>query len=456
MTDDVKPTYSFKFRLSRKNEMKNKYDTSVIFLYAIGKENFLPKEFRKQIPSSTISTWRKIDYSKYIGHEFRYFFDDAFKNAELAIKYLQIKKTMFAVMRTWIKLNFALKPLIKQAAQNRDLQTKLLEAVNFMRERLGIERTLKLFGLSKPLYYQWILEARFDCTDSFTQLCMRRHPQQLQLSEINKIKRLLTDPKTDHWPIVSVAGDALRHNKLVASLYSWYKYARLWHITKNAPGKRRKTIGIVSEQPNEYLHVDTTFYEIIDGKKVCISFVMDNYSKMILGFHVSSRNTFDIVIKSLGNALKIIAKHPQQKNSFLVTDGGKENHNKNVNNFISKIAKTRNIKLTKIRALKDIRFSNSPVEAVHRTIKNRYLKGRKFESMKALSNYLKWAVNDYNEVRPHYKHRPRTPYEVYFNIPLGFNERKRVKAAIKKRVKNNKNTPCAQCRGCNIGECKNK
>jgi hypothetical protein len=44
--------------------MKNKYDTSVIFLYAIGKENVMPCEFRKQIPSSTISTWRKTNYSE--------------------------------------------------------------------------------------------------------------------------------------------------------------------------------------------------------------------------------------------------------------------------------------------------------------------------------------------------------------------------------------------------------
>jgi len=61
--------------------IKNKYDTSVVFLYAVGKENLLPAEFRKQIPYSTISSWRKADYSRYMGHEFRYFFDDAFDKA---------------------------------------------------------------------------------------------------------------------------------------------------------------------------------------------------------------------------------------------------------------------------------------------------------------------------------------------------------------------------------------
>lgn len=85
---------------------------------------------------------------------------------------------------------------------------------------------------------------------------------------------------------------------------------------------------------------------------------MDNYSKMILGWHVSSRNTFDIVINSVSKALKNIEKkHPDQKHSYLVTDGGSENYNKYVNEFIERIAKRKKFKFTKIRALKDIRFN---------------------------------------------------------------------------------------------------
>lgn len=436
--------------------MKNKYDTSVVFLYAIGKENLMPREFRKQIPSSTIATWRKTNYSEYLGHEFRYFFDDAFKNIELSFKYLKLKKTLMALTRAWVMLSYALIPLIKNAMGDKTLQARVLHAINYIREFVGLQRALKIIGLSKPLYYQWTLEARFDCFDSFTQLCVKRHPQQLQMNEIMKIKKMLTDPEVDHWPIVSIAGQALRQRKLMASLYSWYKYAKLWNISKKVPGKRRKTVGIIATQPNEYLHVDTTFYELITGKKICISFMMDNYSKMILGWHVSDRNTFNIVINSVSNALENIDKHPDQKDSFLVTDGGSENHNKYVNEFIARIAKRKKYRFTKIRALKDIRFSNSPVEAIHRTMKSRYLKGRKFESIKALAKYLEWAVKDYNEVRPHYKHRPRTPHEVYFNIPLNFDIKRRVKSAIKTRIKNNKNAKCIQCKGCRQGECKTR
>lgn len=425
--------------------MKNKYDSSVVFLYLMGKEDLLPAHFRKQIPYSTISSWRKTDSTSYLGHEFRYFFTEAFTGTEVKLQVMQLKRTLMSVARSWITLSHIILPLVKQSNNNKEAQFKIITAIHYLKDQIGLDKALKLIGLSKPLYYQWVLEARFECFDSYTQLCSKRHPQQLQLKEVEKIKSMLTDPKTDHWPINSIQGDALRKKQLVASLYSWYKYARMWGIKKKLIKKQRKTVGLIATCPNEYLHVDTTFYPLIDGKQVCISFVMDNYSKMILGYHVAASNTFDIVRRSLGNALKVIATHPKQKHSYLVTDGGKENHNQNIDDFISKLSKH---KITKIRALKDILFSNSPVEAVHRTIKGRYLKNRKFESIKALSNHLKWVVEDYNMLRPHYKHRPRTPYEVYFDIPLGFDIRKRVKEAIQIRVKNNKCSKCMQCTGC--------
>lgn len=424
--------------------MKNKYDTSVVFLYSIGKEHLLPAEFRRKIPHSTIYNWRKFNYGEYLGNEFRLFFDQAFSSAELNYRYHALKKQMMSLARSWVALSHIMLPIVKSLQGDKQSQNSILSAVNYMKGHLGFDRTLKLMGLSKTLYYQWTTEARFECFDSYTQLCVKRHPQQLEIEEIQKIKALLTNPETDHWPIASVAGDALRKRELVCSLYSWYKYAKLWGIYRKLVKKKRKTKGLIATMPNEYLHVDTTFYELIDNKKISISFVMDNYSKMILGWHVSEKNNFALVKNSLRKAIKVILTHPDQESSVLVADGGKENHNKEVDDFIARLSKH---KITKVRALKDIQFSNSPVEAVHRTMKGRYLKRRKFESIAALNKFLKWAVNDYNVVRPHYKHRPRTPQEVYFSIALDFDIRKRVKEAIKKRVKANKCSKCIQCSG---------
>ena len=88
-------------------------------------------------------------------------------------------------------------------------------------------------------------------------------------------------------------------------------------------------------------------------------------------------------------------------------------------------------------------------------MKGRYLKNQKFESIRSLTKFIKWAVNDYNVLRPHYKHRPRTPNEVYFKIELPFDVKMRAKQAVKSRVKKNKCAKCIQCKSSNKSSCGN-
>ena len=423
--------------------MKQKYDSSVVYLYATGNEGLLPKDFRQQIPYTTIASWRKTDYSSYIGNEFRYFFDEAFESAEIKYKYRQLKRTVMSLARSWVMLSNVIKPVLRKTKNNKQLQKNVLNAVGYMENYLGREKALKLLGISVSLFQQWQLEERYSCFDSFTSLCVKRHPHQLATKEIGKIKKMLTDPGFDHWPIVSIASLALRKKRIVASLYSWYKYARIFGITKKLVKKDRKTIGLIASRPNEYLHVDLTEFHVA-GKRVYIAFVMDNFSRMILGYHVMERKTFEVVKVALRKAIDVIITHPNHDHSYLVTDGGSENHNKQIDKFIAELTEH---KVTKIRALKDITFSNSPVEAVHRTMKGRYLKKKIFESIDALLEYLDWAVEDYNAIRPHYKHAPKTPKEVYFNLKLGFNLKKRRKKAVQDRIQNNKCAKCIQCKG---------
>jgi hypothetical protein len=432
--------------------MKNKYDSAIVFLYATGNEHLLPKEFRKQIPYTTISSWRKTDYSSYIGNEFRYFFDEAFEGAEAKLKYRQLKRMMMAFARSWVSLSGVLKPVIQSAGNNNLYRKKILDAIGSVSNFLGMEKTLKFIGITRAQYQQWLLVERFNCFDSHSSLCVKRHPYQLEAKEIAAIKKMLTDPELDHWPIVSIASLALRNKSITASLFSWYKYARAWGFSKKPAKKDVKTVGLIANYPNEYLHVDVT--EIYaGGQKAYIAFVMDNYSKMILGWGVSRRRTFRVVKEALRKAMDIIITHPAHDHSFLVTDGGSENNNRHIDEFIKRIT---NHKVTKIRALKEIQFSNSPVEAIHRTMKGRYLRNRIFSTLKEVSEFLEWAVYDYNVIRPHYKHAPKTPKEAYFNVPLGFDIKKRVQRGMKNRIENNRCSKCMQCSATRKASCTNK
>ena len=64
------------------------------------------------------------------------------------------------------------------------------------------------------------------------------------------MKKLLQDPTYEHLPVVSIAGLALRNRSVVASLYTWYKYARLFGIQKEEIRKLVKTVGLITSYPN--------------------------------------------------------------------------------------------------------------------------------------------------------------------------------------------------------------
>ena len=82
-----------------------------------------------------------------------------------------------------------------------------------------------------------------------------------------------------------------------------------------------KRIGLIATKPNEYLHCDLTIYPLANGKNVYITFVMDNFSKMILGYHVRCDRTFKGVIEAMKMTLKNMEKQGAFK-STLITDGG--------------------------------------------------------------------------------------------------------------------------------------
>lgn len=422
---------------------KKKYDTSIVMLYLLGQEKILPKEFRKKIPYSTISTWRKEKYESYEGSEYRFLFDDNWDLIKLKHENRKLKSALRAIANCRLLLGSELNSLVQERKGDKDFQNKLVVAVNILKPYISQRVAIKSLCIHKNQFYEWSIASRHNCSHSYLSLCLRRYPRQLQRKEVDKIKDMITSASYEHWPIVSIAAYALRKKSVVASLYSWYKYGRLFNLSHQTYSKTKKQTGLVAEKPNEYLHIDTTYYYISEGKKVCITFVMDNYSKMILGFSVEERLSFSLIRTAITNALTPILEQQNQNRSFLVSDGGKENNNKQIDQFISEISEH---KLTKITALKDIQFSNSPVEAIHKIMKGRYIRNKRFETIEGLTKFLNEAVKDYNYERPHYKHFPKTPAEVYFEVDLKLDIRKRTSKASQQRIKNNLATACRICR----------
>jgi len=246
---------------------RKKYDSSVVMLYLLGREELLPKEFRKQIPASTICSWRKVDYSTYLGHEFRFFFEEHFDHISVKRELKEAQSILRNMNKAWNLLGQHVGQYIQQEKSDRDLQKRAVLAVNFLRRSLGITSSLKILGINRAQYYQWGAIAKHSCHDSFASLCMKRFPRQLTLKEVQKIKNQLTTDKYQHWPIVSIAADALRKGTVVASLFTWYKYAKLLNLSHPPEKHSKKRKGLIAQQANEYLHIDTTYYYLIDNRK---------------------------------------------------------------------------------------------------------------------------------------------------------------------------------------------
>ncbi len=224
--------------------------------------------------------------------------------------------------------------------------------------------------------------------------------------------------------------------------FARYKYIQLLGLKKRFIRPPDKTKGIVSTAPNQFLHVDTTFLPLPDGTKAAIVFVSDNFSKYILGWACSLKHGAQNVLDALQMALQTIRKyHPDQLVSLLVSDGGRENNALSVEEWLQI---TEDPKITKVIALKDIAFSNSPIEAVHKIMK-RYMRKQDPQNFQQLLHGLPTHIVDYSDIRPHGSLSGYTPQEAYTQKQLSMDFSEQTKIARTQRIILNKAQRCKSC-----------
>lgn len=333
------------------NNIQTRYDSLIPTLYHQRKEHLLPIEFRQSIPHSTASTWRNQQLMHFKGSEFIHMQREGLEWYELFLERQKLKKTVQVLCRIWIAITPVIKPVL-QAKPNAEL---VLDQLQRLFQVTSKKLACKLAGWSPAaLRYR---SQKIQCAISTLSLCFKQHPSQLAAKEIAIIKYLMSKPELACWPISSIAWYAKRENMLHISLSTWYKYVQLLGLKRRFIRPPDKTKGIVSTAPNQFLHVDTTFYPLPDGTKAAIVFVSDNFSKYILGWACSLRHSAQNVIEALQMAMQTIRKyHPHQLVSLLVCDGGSENNALSVQEWLQI---TEDPKITKLIALKDISFSNS-------------------------------------------------------------------------------------------------
>ncbi|GAL87807.1 transposase [Sporocytophaga myxococcoides] len=192
---------------------RNKYDTFIIFLYATGKEYLLPESFRNQVPYSTASSWRNIIMSSYIGHEYRSIQNESLKLYEILEEHKNLRRTVMILFKVWLALAAYIKPIIKKT-DNEIFINQLQKLFTILPQKT----VLKLTGISINSFYYKLRKLKTQCSLSPVSLCLKRHPFQLAVKEVNIMKALFSDIRFACWPVSSIAHYARRNGLIFASL----------------------------------------------------------------------------------------------------------------------------------------------------------------------------------------------------------------------------------------------
>ena len=160
--------------------------------------------------------------------------------------------------------------------------------------------------------------------------------------------------------------------------------------------------GMMVTRPYHVLQSDITYIDI-GGKFYYLVFIIDVYTREILGYHVGKNMRAEGNVKALQMTLK---KIPEKEHSKMIhhSDRGAQY----VSDVYTKILKEKGIQIS----MGAIAQENAYVERVNGTIKNEYLNLWRISSFRTLKRRVKEAVNNYNEKRVHQafnnRHSPLT------------------------------------------------
>lgn len=308
---------------------------------------------------------------------------------------VELKKENFKIKAT----NLVLKKLLSEVFKGADLQSllgrekkkKVVEIVEEMKDLLPITEILRLMKIAPAMYYRYRTEV-IGCKFS-KKFCDSNRPNQLSKKEQERLVSLAHDKRLAHLSIRSLMYHAQREGILFCGIDSWYKYLKLNQVVREKWSRHRPKKyweGVRASRPHELWHIDITEIKTKYGEKYYLQMVVDNYSRAILSWKISDRKMMKISLSTLKRAFKDNSVLPE----YLLSDGGGENKNKNVTNFLLGRG------ICQLISRSNVFFSNSMIEAVFRQLKarkNLFLK----KTRSSLHRFIASFVRLHNQITPH-------------------------------------------------------
>ena len=373
-----------------------KYDPMIKkMIIETGNRNLFPE---LNIPRTTINYWLKESKEK-VTSRTNHIYEQTIRalkkeNFEQKARSLLAKKCLEKLLRE-------LGGYDKKSKENRKF---VVETIESFKGLLSLKEIINVVGICQTTYYRWKVEV-YGCNYHIQKKkCITASPTQLTMSEQRNLVEIATSVNFRKFSTVSLMHYCRRKEILNISLESWYKYLKLYGIERKFYKHKRKCYkrGIRAKKVNEIWHIDITILKYGDGEKAYLQLLVDNYSRLIVAWKLSEKKTMDVTYKTI---LKSFNFAPDF-NGILICDGGAEN----LGSLPRKLLIGKGIK--QLVAKKDIRFSNSMVEAVFRQFKQKfYLKPS--NTYQSLYRLVYKFVRQYNRVIPHSSLEGGTPLEVF-------------------------------------------
>jgi hypothetical protein len=414
---------------------RRKIHTSLKFLVHT---NSLPLTYNNSISKAQISKYKNdFNIENYFGGELNNIVKEQIDTLQLLNENKKLKQTIITLLKciSFLKTYFiTTKQSLKLLVQPEIIYT--IQKIECYFTRKTIAKCLKISTQKITLA---IRKEIFACTASPFNICRKQHPTQLALSDIKNIETICENTAYKYWPLTSIYYQGVRNGLINFSINTFYKYCYILNIKRNKPIKNdRPKVGLLSYYPNQYWNADITIFKTKDNTKHYIYLVTDHFSKMIIAWSINKCNNATTRLNTFKDAIAF-AKNKFTTPVQLVVDGGSENNNTTVDDYLYNIKGI----IKKLVAQKDITHSNSAIEAINKILKNNYLNKIEIENGQQLLKIIETIIHDYNLLRPHGSLKGLTPSEVYSGLkttdilPLANKIQSRLD-----RIKENKSTCC--------------
>ena len=424
----------------RNFEKRKSWDTAIKHIARNGLLNdILSANQIATIPRSNISRWKKETDDKYSFCEI----NDIIKQEIELIKRLNQSYKIKKINESYFKLADTFHEVISKLKGVKSLvkeqKAVIVDTIEQVKDILPINKALKVFNISRSTFENYKSILIYKCDSSYFNWCTKRFPNQLLPTEVQIIKTYMNDDNYKHWSKSSVYLKALRDENLQCCVSTFYKYCRLLGFKNKSRRKKSDNYNPVkTSRPNQLWCADVTIFRTADNVKHYIHFLIDHYSKMILGYRIEKSSSALAIKALIQNAC---LEYQPEKLQFL-TDGGSENVNHIVSNFIN----SPDIPIKHIVAQKDVIFSNSMIEAINKIIKHQFLHPKEIANANLLTNIMVDTVTIYNTIRPQMSLGGNTPEETQNGLSIDFSRYTHYfKKQKQLRLVQNKKNACKVC-----------